>query len=299
MSQRLMLVPLAALVLAASALAQTSDAVPYAQRPVKAGDWEFSLTPYLWFPMTGNADSTIASIGAGAGGGGLGGGGGGNKSLAGGVGGGSAAGTAGGGAGASPALDVSDDSGFFSDIGISPNARFEVRGSPWVFHFDGRYFNQDTDARTSTGGPATMEFEGLSGELGVGFEAATWNTDNGGSGHWDVYVGVRATSLDSEIRAGTVSVDIDSEWLDLMIGTRVSCEFAKDWTVSAGLGIGGFGLAESNELTLDAYLGVGYRICENVDLELGWRVLVLDREENGVDYNLTLHGPSIGAVIRF
>ena len=298
MSQRLSLVSLVALLCAANVVAQTSDAVPYAQRPVQAGDWEFSLTPYLWFPMTGNADATVASIGAGAGGNG--GNGGGNSSALPGLGGGSAAGMAGGGGGGSvAALDVSDDSSFFSDIGISPNARFEVRGSPWVFHFDGRYFDQDTDARTSTGGAATMEFEGISGELGVGFEAATWKTDEGGSGHWDVYVGARATSLDTEIRAGTIRVDIESEWLDIMVGTRVACEFTKDWVVSAGLGIGGFGLAESNELTLDAYLAVGYRIAENIDLELGWRVLVLDREENGVDYNLTMHGPSIGAVIRF
>jgi opacity protein-like surface antigen len=266
MSQRHVLVPLAALVCAGGLVAQGADVLPHAQRPVKAGDWEYALTPYLWFPMTANADFKTE---AGAGGGGT------------------------------PALDIADDSGFFENIGIAPNARFEMRGQGLVFHFDGKYFNQDTDARLSTNAPATLDFEGLTGEIGIGLEAATWRTEDGGMGHWDVFVGARATSLDTEIRAGATSLDVDSEWLDLVVGTRVSCEFAKDWSIGAGISVGGFGLAESAELSLDAYLGVSYAVAENIELELGWRFLVLDRDENGVDFNLTLHGPTLGAVLRF
>jgi hypothetical protein len=293
MSRRAVLIAVCACAFAAEVTAQISDAVPYAQRPVKEGDWEFSLTPYLWFPMTAGGDVGIANLAAGAGGGGAGGGGG--KFLAG-VGSGSAAGTPGGG-GATP-FAFTDDASFFDNLGIAPNARFEVRGSPWVFHFEGRYLNQDVDGTANGGAPASADFEAVYGEIAGGLEVYTWNTD-GGKGMLDVYAGVRAWSMDVDVASGATAATIESEWLDLMVGTRATCAIDKDWSVSAGLAIGGFGLAESNDFTWEAFVSVGYAVAENVDLELGWRFLGFDREENGVDYDAFFHGPQIGATIRF
>lgn len=257
MSRRAVLIALCACAFAADLSAQISDAVPYAQRPVKEGDWEFSLTPYLWFPSGASGDVVTTA----------------------------------------PAISFADDASFFDQIGVSPNVRFEVRGAPWTFMFEGRYLNQDLDGFVG-GNAATAEFEAVSGEIAAGFEVYSWNSA-GAKGTWDVFAGGRAWSADMDVLVGGGGANIDSEWLDVMVGTRARCQIDADWSVAAGVEFGGFGLAESNELTWEAYLAVGYRVADNIDLELGWRFLGIDREENGLDYDAFFHGPQIGATIRF
>jgi opacity protein-like surface antigen len=278
--------------LSASAWAQSRDVAPFAERPLKAGEWEYSLTPYLWFPSVGNASFDFPGIGAGGTGGTGGGGGGKGEGF-------TTNGVGGGGVGSS--LSVEDDSDFFDDLGISPNVHFEVRSTPWIFYVDGRYLNQDVDGSTNGGASANLDFELWMGEIGAGYQVYDWKTDAGGrGGHWDVFVGLRGTSLDTDIStsAGT-SIEVDSEWLDVMIGTRVCCEVAKDWTVCAEVEIGGFGIGDSNDFTWEAAIGVGYAVTDCVDVQLGYRAMGLHRDQSSVEFDLVFHGPTIGVNFRF
>lgn len=283
-----------------SAAAQ-GEAPPISQRPVAASDWEFSLTPYAWFTTIGNANVGVPSVGAGGIGGGGGGGGGGKGEeflgattfgLPGG---------GGGGGGAGSSLQVDDDSSFFEDVGISPNVVFEARLAPWSFFLDLSYLKPDSDANTSTGADATLDFEAWSAEIGAGYEVASWETSAGGrGGRLDVLLGLRGTTMDSRIlAAGGTDVKVESEWVDVMVGARASCEFVKDWTVKAGVEIGGFGIGGSNDFTWEANVGVGWAAAPTVDVDLGYRVLGLHRDEDEVDFDLVFHGPSLGVSIRF
>ncbi|RIL03885.1 MAG: hypothetical protein DCC71_14845 [Proteobacteria bacterium] len=87
------------------------------------------------------------------------------------------------------------------------------------------------------------------------------------------------------------------DWLDPLVGLRVTADVTQRWSVFALGDVGGWGVANASDLTWQAMLGSQLQLSEHWALRAGYRALGVNRDtafDDGI-----LHGPQIGAVFRF
>jgi len=116
--------------------------------------------------------------------------------------------------------------------------------------------------------------------------------------------GVRWTRLEGNL---TVAVDqfsrevSDSEqWLDPFVGARADIDLSSRWNLTLEGDVGGFDVGSKISLNGQAYLG--YRthfLGHETILRLGYRALYQDYSNGGFEWDVTQHGPVVGASFKF
>lgn len=131
--------------------------------------------------------------------------------------------------------------------------------------------------------------------------------------------GAYSTGEDLEVLFGARLIDIDvgidlfgpvgvldaqiggaESWVDPFIGGRWSPQLNDRWSFQGRADIGGFGVG--SDLTWNASLLFRYRASEKVDIGLGYRVMDIDYEEDGLTgfvYDAQLPGALLGVGFRF
>ncbi len=95
-------------------------------------------------------------------------------------------------------------------------------------------------------------------------------------------------------------IDVSESWADPFIGGRWSPELSDRWTFQGRADVGGFGVG--SELTWNAALTFLYEATEKVTVGLGYRVMDIDYEEDGLTgfvYDAQLPGALLGVGFRF
>jgi hypothetical protein len=104
-------------------------------------------------------------------------------------------------------------------------------------------------------------------------------------------------AIEEAMVASDPEVSDRHEWLDPYIGIRGRLNISSRFFAGARADVGGIGIG--SDLTWQAFAGVGYKLTEHIDAELGWRHLVIDYEEDDFAVDATLSGVTIGMAFRF
>lgn len=123
-------------------------------------------------------------------------------------------------------------------------------------------------------------------------------------GTLDAFGGVRWWQIDMDLTLAPGPVDRgrDVDWVDPVVGAKITSPFAGDWYYMGRGDIGGFGVG--SEFSWSAAAGLGYNFNETIGLEFQYKLLDVDYEENlgtadGFRYDTLTHGPLIGLTINF
>jgi hypothetical protein len=148
---------------------------------------------------------------------------------------------------------------------------------------------------------------------GAWYRVAEWEIGRGGSGAArtlavEPLAGARLNYLRGELDA---TLDVagararrqfdDSElWVDPIVGVQVIAELSEHWTFRAEGDVGGFGVGSDFTWNAQAILSYrwtvgGYEILAGG----GYRALYWDYDHRDFAWNVTMHGPMLGAAIRF
>lgn len=116
-------------------------------------------------------------------------------------------------------------------------------------------------------------------------------------GFLDLVGGMKYISLENIIRVSTAessrSVSAKDDWFDLMVGVRgVRTLGDSPWFISGAALVGGFGLASDS--LWDLNLNLGYQWTESFSTTLGYRYFDVDYEDDGFLADMALDGAVIG-----
>jgi opacity protein-like surface antigen len=100
------------------------------------------------------------------------------------------------------------------------------------------------------------------------------------------------------LRNGTDrSVQNTVDWVDPIVGARIGADLTKRWSLFVLGDVGGWSIGNASELTWQAMLGSQFQLSERWGIQTGYRALGVDK--GGALESTVLHGPQIGAFVRF
>jgi len=246
---------------------ETTTAAPQAQSqeppPPAPSPWSFSLSPYVWFAgMTG-------TVGV-------------NSNL--------------------PKIDVDVSFGdIFKDIDWFPPPTMligEARYGPFAAFTDFLYLGLDSNDEVTKGPGAAVDLELHTIVWTFGGAYRVIDSDRG---HLGLLVGGRLWNVDADgSLIGPIAVRQHSgskTWVDPIVGVNGRLELGAGFALQAEADVGGFGAASDIDWQVMGTLQ--YEIAESVTLAAGYRYLAVDFDDGGFLYDVALHGPIIGATIRF
>ena len=181
-------------------------------------------------------------------------------------------------------------------------ARFEARHeNGWGVALDYAFMDLSND-RTGPGGGV------LNAELSQSvFEVLLMKGTRSGDSQLDYFTGLRWWNnevdvvIDPLVLPGTVSRNVDEDWVDLIIGARWKNPIGEKWSflLRGDIGAGGA------DFTAGSVVGFRYRIGELTELDLGYKAIYVDYETGTpgqpgfFKYDTTTHGPVIGLMFKF
>lgn len=99
------------------------------------------------------------------------------------------------------------------------------------------------------------------------------------------------------VRGGSRTVEDTVDWLDPIVGFRVSGDVTKCFSLFALGDIGGWGVGTASDLTWQGMIGGSFDLSEHWSLTAAYRALGVNRDS--AIRNTILYGPQFGAVFRF
>lgn len=91
----------------------------------------------------------------------------------------------------------------------------------------------------------------------------------------------------------------ERSYLEPFLGMRLGLWINPKTAVLLRATVGGFGLAEANNLDCDLELDVGYKVHKNVYVYAGWRARYESFSTNDLSFDGWFNGPIVGAVFGF
>ena len=197
--------------------------------------------------------------------------------------------------GASGDVDFTDLASIL-DIGFSLHA--EARKNRFGAFLEGSYILSSADNRANIGPIPVLGVK-------VDVEIALTQITLGGMYRLgdpgctlDLMAGVRYTRLDADMSIGPfIDASVTKEFLDPMVAARLRWDLAEKWRLALRGEAGGFGV--DTELTWGIQGTIGYRLRENMVLEVGYRYFDMELAQGPIDLDMQMHGPIIGLAISF
>ena len=194
---------------------------------------------------------------------------------------------------------------------FAATGRFEAHRGDLLLTLDLIYMRFEEDGETPGGLFQTnVEFSNLITEFGGGYRLGEWSLGAGTGTALAVEVlgGGRYVRLDGDLEiagAGPLGarVDVDGtvDWIEPFVGARLRLILAENLAFVVRGDAGGFGLGSN--LTWSLVASVQTQISRKVTLVFGYRLLDIDYDEgSGTSrfvYDVLMHGPMFGAVLRF
>ncbi len=197
--------------------------------------------------------------------------------------------------GASGDVDFTDLASIL-DMGFSLHA--EARKNRFGAFLEGAYILSSADDRANVGPIPVL---GIKAEVELALTQITLGGmyrigDPGRT--LDLMAGVRYTHLDADMSLGPfLNPSFTEEFLDPMVAARFRWDLAEKWRLALRGEAGGFGV--DTELTWGLHGTIGYRLSEDVVLEVGYRYFDMELEKGPLDLDMQIHGPILGLAISF
>ncbi|WP_353472215.1 hypothetical protein PVT71_13020 [Salipiger sp. H15] len=228
--------------------------------PAAAQDWEFRITPYVWGAGIAGDLGTIPGYPA-------------------------------------QSIDLSFGD-IWDDLDYGLFLFGSARNDPWVIYFDGSVVQTDSTEKIGSPDVDKVNIKSDTSTLTLAFGGTVSQSYN----HTvDLYGGFRYWNLDNSYRVytpgGRFKKDTNADWTDPIIGMSARYAINDRWQAFGAADIGGFGVGSDFQWSLMA--GASYSFSENFSLAMGWRVLDVDYDDNGVVFDARQSGPLLGVTFRF
>ncbi|MDF2233813.1 hypothetical protein P2H44_14730 [Albimonas sp. CAU 1670] len=121
----------------------------------------------------------------------------------------------------------------------------------------------------------------------------------------DAAAGLRYIDLDFDTRlvaaaaARNRAFSSSDGWVDPVAGLRLHVPLTERLGFDAFGDVGGFGIGGASSPSWQIYAGLGWRVGESWSLRAGWRSMTIDKEIDGRDVSVGVHGPVAGVSIAF
>lgn len=239
--------------------------VAFSAHAQSGGDWKYSIEPYL-LGASINGDATLGRV-------------------------------------AGVPVDVSTDQ-ILENLEAAFMLNFEARfDNGWGLVVD--YGFMDLGADTTVGLGGVLDASVRQAILEV---VATRRLDVA-PGRLELFGGVRRwdneikASFDPAIGGGSLSTEINEDWVDPIVGLRWTRGLSDRWELRLRGDVGGFGVG--SDFTWGANAAVFFRMSERMFLDLAYRALYVDyandkaSNEGAFAYDTTTHGPILGFAVRW
>jgi len=236
--------------------------------PVSASaedQWEFRITPYLWFAGVKGDASTIP------------------------------------GAPVAP-IDISV-SDALQDTQASYMGVFEIKKGRHAGFIDYLYTDLESDT-TLVGDPINLTLKSISKNtlVSAGYEYQLYSEDRASA---DVFLGARYWKVDTYLEFGGGlgvlagrNIRNTESWVDPMIGIRGRTALGgSNFFVTGILGVGGFGVG--SDYFYDASLHLGYQWGKSIGTTLGYRLFDVKYEDGSFLYDVRQQGWLLGLSFAF
>lgn len=209
-----------------------------------------------------------------------------------------------GGTVGTPFGDVEFEGGgsdIISTLDMAFMGTFEARNGRWGILGDAMYADLSDSEPAPFG--ALHSSADMSVKLGVLSGYGLYRVVENTNVKVDLAAGLRyyAMDIDVDLSAGTLPasnvISASESWVDPLVGMRASYKFSDNWSLSGAADIGGFGIG--SDLTWQAIATIDYNFNQKWSARLGYRYLEIDKPVNGIDVELRLSGPIIGATYHF
>lgn len=129
--------------------------------------------------------------------------------------------------------------------------------------------------------------------------AAGKHFDMGGGSGIDVLGGLRAWSIDGQVAAPAIGVNVapSKDFVDPIVAVRGTTPLSDRWSLLGYLDIGGFGVG--SDMTWQVAVTANYQASDKLYLSVGWRHLYVDYSDGGTQFKGAMTGPVIGATWSF
>jgi hypothetical protein len=157
-------------------------------------------------------------------------------------------------------------------------------------------------------GPIEIDATADLAQLGIGpyFRALEWQYGESASGQplrliLEPTAGIRVNHLrvELEVRGGR-QFDDNETWVDPLVGTRFGIELTDRWTITGEADVGGVVAGSDLSWNIQGYLGYRTSVFgQPTTFAIGYRALYVDYDHNQFEWDVTQHGPILGAALRF
>jgi len=113
-----------------------------------------------------------------------------------------------------------------------------------------------------------------------------------GSKSWDLIGGLRYVDLSFDVELGPLDQSAEQSWLDPWIGARGELPLSERWSLFLRGDVGGFGVG--SQFTWQALAGLGATLGQRWRLDLGYRALSIDFDDDDLEYDVLAQGPVLG-----
>lgn len=196
------------------------------------------------------------------------------------------------------------DAGFddlFDKTNFALAPGFEIGKGNWAFAFHGFFSQLESESvfpllnRTGTTTLDTYIFD-----LALGYRVVDVPMGDKEDQRFSLtpVVGLRTSYFSTEMSIdGLPSVSKSQTLWDPFVGGRVNLAFNRQVAWRTEASIGGFGAG--SDLTWTAQSFIDWRFHERIELNVGYRALYYDFENDDFELDLTMHGPWIGMSFYF
>lgn len=118
---------------------------------------------------------------------------------------------------------------------------------------------------------------------------------------YEPYVGVRGYSAEIDVKTPGPSIAPSADWVDPVVGARLTMDFRNRWALELEGDVGGFGAG--SDLSWLLRVGAGWRFARKWYLRFGWMIVDTDYEDGtGLDrfkWDLHQSGPYVALDFAF
>ena len=189
------------------------------------------------------------------------------------------------------------------DPQASPAGELHIRADDLTFTLSG--FGFRVDDRAGPPGELESEIRLASFDATLGFKVWDWrprienDTPSNVLLCLNVYAGARFFHMDVRETIDAVRTDADGAWVHPLVGAKLEMELTRRFSADLALDAGAIPFGSRESYSVSVMVGFQWRPHDNVGVQIGFRQMFFNLEDNDIDFDGSLGGLIGSVVVRF